>query len=315
MTTGKTRVSMIGAAGAAAAALLLTPVIAVAQSGTDDAFAGPYAGASWSLKKVKNGTGQCMMIVNHGAMGLDAAGTKTVKERYGSGGVALIEWKGGCNADGLISGPGTLYIDLDETGDFFSKRFIGTADRGVLNGPVGYNAYYDVDADEYDELDPDQPVTFVNGCNSWNGKQPSSCDAGQSDRLRGQHMASRGGSTARPAPAATKPVAATPAKPAGPVAVDIPPSETGHLNEEQNAAAAAWLKADTEARRIQAEKVADFERKQADFNKKQADYEKQQADYRAAVAAHQAEVARVARANADIDACNKGDRSRCPAPN
>lgn len=307
MSERKTRASTIGAACAAAAALLPIPA-AAAQGSTDDAYFGPYAGTSWSLKKVKVRTGECTMIVNHGAMGLDAAGTNIVKERYGSGGVQLFEWTGACDANGLIGGSGTLYIDLDATGDYYTKRFIGTADRGVLNGPVSYNPYYDIEAAEYDELDPDQPVTFVNGCNNWNGKRPGGCDTRRADRLRGEYL----GSVSAPA---AKPATATPAKPAGPVAVAIPPSETGKLNEQQNAAAAAWLKADIEAKRIQAEKVADFERKQAEFNRQQAEYQRQQDAYRAATAAHQAEVARIARANADIDACNKGDRSRCPTPN
>lgn len=306
----------ISRAGTACAlAMVLLAPSAAAQSG--DGFNGVYAGQSWSLKKVKNGAGQCTMIVNHGAMGLDAAGTTTVKEAYGTGRVVLIEWTGSCDADGLIDGRGTLYIDLDETGDYFSKRFVGSADRGVFTGPVGYNAYYDVDADEYGELDADQPVTFVNGCNNWAGTQVTGCDTGQADQLRGQYLAGRASAAAaRPTPPANpKPVAAVPAKPAGPVAIDIPPSETGTLNGQQNAAAADWLKKDSEAKRIQAEKVADFERKQAEFNRQQAEYQRQQDAYRAATAAHQAEVARIARANADIDACNKGDRSRCPAPN
>ena len=297
----------------AAATMALAPVPAAAQ--TDDANYGPYAGMTWSAMKVRNGTGQCTMIVNHGGMGLDRAGTKFVKERYGSGGVTLIEWKGGCDANGLISGRGTLYIDLDATGDYYSKRFIGTADRGVFNGPVSYNAYYDIEAEEYDELDPDQPVTFVNGCNNWAGARANNCDTGQADRLRSDYLAGRGAAARPAAPANPKPVAAAPAKPGGPVPVELPPSQTGTLNEQQNAAAAAWLKADTEAKRIQAEKVADFERKKAEFDRKQAEYEQQQADYRAATAAHQAEVARIAKANADIDACNKGDRARCPTPN
>ncbi|WP_077145192.1 cell envelope integrity protein TolA [Sphingopyxis sp. KK2] len=317
MTTFRTWASTIGGV-CAAACFALAPAPAAAQ--TDDANYGPYAGTTWSLQTVKKGTGQCMMIANHGGMGLDRAGTKFVKERYGSGGVTLLEWTGACDANGLISGKGTLYIDLDETGDYYSKRFIGTADRGVLNGPVSYNAYYDIEAEEFDELDPDQPVTFVNGCNNWAGKRANNCDTRQADRLRSDYLSGRGTAAAKPAaPAnpkpAPKPVAATPAKPAGPVPVELPPSQTGTLNAEQNAAAAAWLKADTEAKRIQAEKVADFERKKAEFDRKQAEYEKQQADYRAATAAHQAEVARIAKANADIDACNKGDRSRCPAPN
>jgi hypothetical protein len=316
MTKFRTWASAIGSIGAAAA-MALAPAPAAAQA--DDANFGPYAGTSWSLQTVKNGTGQCIMIANHGGMGLDRAGTKFVKERYGSGGVVLIEWSGACDANGLISGKGTLYIDLDATGDYYSKRFIGTADRGVFNGPVSYNAYYDVDMDEYGELDPDQPVTFVNGCNNWAGARASNCDTKQADRLRSDYLAGRG-TAAKPAvpvapKPAPKPVAATPAKPSGPVPVELPPSQTGALNEQQNAAAAAWLKADTEAKRIQAEKVADFERKKAEFDRKQAEYEQQQADYRAATAAYQAEVARVAKANADIEACNKGDRSRCPTPN
>ena len=88
----------------------------------------------------------------------------------------------------LRCGDGTLYIDLD----FTSKRFVGTADRGVLNGAAAYNADYDIDADEYGELDPDQPVSFTNGCNNWAGARPNSCDPAQANRLRNQYLASRG---------------------------------------------------------------------------------------------------------------------------
>lgn len=107
--------------------------------------------------------------------------------------------------------------------------------------------------------------------------------------------------------AAPRPVPATPAPVAG-----EPGDDAAALNAQQAAAAAAWLAADTEARRIQAEKLADFERRQAEFNRQQADYAQAQAEYRAALAAQQAEVERIRRLNADIDACNRGDRSRCP---
>ena len=313
MTGGTTGISRFGAAFPLAAALLLAGALTgpvAAQSGSEDHY-GPYACTTWSLQKVKVGTGECTMIMNHGAFGLDAAGTAFVKERYGSGKVVMMEWTGACDANRLITGQGVFYIDLSGSVDYISKRFIATADRGVISGPVSYNAYYDEEAEEFDELDPDQPVSFTNGCNNWAGARPNSCDTGQADRLRGQYLASRGTVPAGPKPA-PKPVAATPAKPAGPVAVDIPPSETNTLNDRQNAAAAAWLKSDTEAKRIQAEKVAEFERKQAEFQRQQADYARQQEEYKAALAAQQAEVARVARVNADIAACNKGDRSRCP---
>lgn len=290
------RISARAGAACALAMALLTPP-AAAQS--DDNHYGPYAGSSWSVKKVRNGNGECTMIVNHGAMGLDAAGTKIVKERYGSGGVSMIEWTGSCNAEGLINGRGTLYIDLDDSGDNYSKRFIGTADRGIFDGAVRYNPFFDVDLAELGVLDPDQSVTFVNGCNNWLGARPNSCDTRRATQLRSEYL------TAAPATAGG-------GKPVGPVAVDIPPSATGSLNREQNDAAAAWLKADTEAKRVQAEKVADFERKQAEFNKQQSDYQRQQADYQAAVAKHQAEVDRIAKLNADIAACNAGDKSRCP---
>ena len=312
MTRLMTGIAAFGAVCGLTIAFLVPP--ASAQSGS-----APYASASWSTKKVRNGTGECTMIVNHGAMGLDAAGTKTVRETYASGNVVLIEWRGSCNSEGLIHGRGTLYIDLDATGDYYSKRFIGTADRGVFNGPISYNGYYDIELDEYDELDPDQPVTFINGCNNWAGTQPNSCDTTQAAKIRSRHVA-RLGSPAAPTPA-PKPVAAAPAKPTGPVPVAVPPSQTGDLNKQQNAAASAWLKSDDEAKRQHAEQVAEYERKQAEFNRQQAEYQRQQAeharqqaDYKAAVAAQQAEAARVEKHNADVRACNAGDRSRCPKP-
>ena len=306
-----------GAACGLTLALLAPPTMAQ----SSDAHYGPYAAASWSAKKVQNGTGECTIIVNHGAMGLDAAGTKIVKERYASGNVVLIEWRGSCNSEGLIHGRGTLYIDLDATGDYYSKRFIGTADRGVFNGPISYNGFYDIELDEFDELEPDQSVIFVNGCNNWAGAQPNNCDTTQAAKIRGRHVA-RLGSSAAPTPApAPKPVAASPAKPAGPVPVAVPPSQTGSLNSQQNAAAGAWLKSDDEAKRQHAGQVAEFERKKAEFDRQQAEYQRQQAeyvqqqaDYKAALAAQQAEVARVEKHNADVRACNAGDRSRCPKP-
>lgn len=313
MVRRTTGIAAFGAACGLTMAVLALPTAAQ----TSDAHYGPYAVTSWSLKKVRTGTGECTMVVNHGAMGLDAAGTRIVKERYGSGGVLLVEWTGGCNAEGLINGRGALYIDLDESGDYYSKRFIGTADRGVFNGPVSYNAFYDAEAEEYDELGPDQSVTFVNGCNNWAGARANSCDTGQAVRMRNQYLASRGTAAApKPAP---KLVVTPPAKPAGPVPVAVPPSQTGSLNNQQNDAAAAWLKADNEAKRLHAAEVAEFERKKAEFNRQQTEYERQQAEYarqqaeyKSALAAQQAEVARVEKHNADVVACNNGDRSRCP---
>lgn len=302
MTGGTARFSGFGAACALAATLVAASAAAQGSS------YGPYAGTSWSLKKVKAGTGECTMIVNHGSMGLDRAGTSIAKESDASGGVTLIEWTGACDANGLISGRGTLYIDLDASGSYFSKRFIAAADRGAFNGAASYNGFYDIEAAEYDELDPDQPVTFANGCNNWAGAAPSNCDTGQAARLRTQYLAARA-PTSKPAPAAPK---AAPAKPTGPVAVEIAPSATRSLNQEQNSAAAAWLKSDTEAKRIQAEKVAEFERKKADFERQQSDYRRQQAEYQAALAAHKAETDRIAAHNANVEACNRGDKSRCP---
>lgn len=307
--TAKTRGSGIQRA-LAFSLLLLGFAAPPAAAQSDDAYYGPYAGTSWSLRKVtaKSASGgECTLVMNHGAFGLDAAGTRFVKERDSQGGVVTLEWTGACDANGLISGRGTLYFDLDESADFISKRFIGTADRGMLNGLVGYNPYYEIEAEEYDALDPDQPVRFINGCNSWNGARPDSCDASRGDRLRGQYLAAHGAAPSKQV--AAKPAAITP--------VPIPPSEpersaeTTALNAQQNAAAAAWLESDTEAKRIQAEKVADFERKQAEFDRQQAEYARQQADYKAALAAQQAEVARINQANADAQACYKGDKSRC----
>ncbi|MBL0915188.1 MAG: hypothetical protein IBJ13_06650 [Sphingopyxis sp.] len=302
MIGGTARFSGFGVLCALAVALAAAP--AAAQSSTY----GPYAGTSWSLKKVRVGTGECTMIVNHGSMGLDRSGAKIAKETNASGTVALIEWTGACDANRLISGRGTLFIDLDATGNYFSKRFVGTADRGAFNGAVSYNGFYDLEADDYGELDPDQAITFANGCNNWAGAAPSNCDKEQAARLRTQYLA---GFTPASKPAPTAPKAA-PVKPAGPVAVEIAPSATRSLNAEQNTAAAAWLKADTEAKRIQAEKVADFERKKADFDRQQSDYQRQQAEYQAALAAHKAETDRIAKHNADVEACNKGDKTRCP---
>ncbi|MGH6649777.1 MAG: hypothetical protein ACREB7_01465 [Sphingopyxis sp.] len=287
-----------------------------------DEFHGSYAGTHWSVQKLAlggSGNRDCTAILNHGALGLDAAGTQFTKERYGSGGVSSISWSGACDSDGLISGSGSLILYVFGTMTSEVKEFEAVADRGVL---IGNARYYPSDYEE----EPGDGVRFDQGCNNWNGVRPNSCDPARGVLLRQQYLAARGPAPksapqSAPRPAATtsarpsKPVAAVPAKPAGPVAIDIPPSETGTLNGQQNAAAADWLKKDNEAKRIQAEKVADFERKQAEFNRQQAEYQRQQDAYRAATAAHQAEVARIARANADIDACNKGDRSRCPTPN
>ncbi|MDO9363828.1 MAG: hypothetical protein Q7T60_12930 [Sphingopyxis sp.] len=263
--------------------LAIAPTSASAQSDSQNAYSGPYAGANWSTRTVLlESGGECTAIINHGALGLDAAGTNFSQERYGSGSVEDIAWSGSCDANGLITGSGLLVLAIDSADEFLLKGFEAAADRGVLNG----NGTYYPDDDEYE---PGIDIRFVSGCNNWNGKRPNSCDTSRAAQLRDQYLASR-----RPA---TKTAS--------------PPSDAAALNAQQNAAAAAWLKADTEAKRVQAQKVADFERKQAEFNRQQAEYLQQQEDYKAALAAQQAEVARITKANADAQACYKGDKSRC----
>lgn len=257
-----------------AAMLAIAPAPAAAQTAEQNDYYGPYAGASWSKRKLLlESGGECTAIINHGALGLDAAGTNFVKERNEGGSLRDMMWSGTCDANKLISGSGILVFDIVGTADILLKGFEGTADRGILDG---YAIYYPSDYEEEPGID----VRFVAGCNNWNGKRPNSCDAARGVTLRDQYLAS-------------------------------PPSQAATLNAQQNAAAAAWLKADTEAKRVQAQKVADFERKQAEFNRQQAEYLQQQEDYKAALAAQQAEVARITKANADAQACYKGDKSRC----
>lgn len=261
---------------------------------------GAYAGTTWTTRKVQLShprTGECTAILNHGALGLDPTGRQFTKERYGSGDLSAIVWSGACDANGLITGSGFLSLYVIGTVDNLLKEYEASADRGILTG----NARY---FESEDEDDPGEGVRFVAGCNDWNGARDGSCDGARGNTLRQQYLAARGG--ASPRPAAPKPIVANPATP-----VAEAPSESAALNAQQNAAAAAWLKADTEARRIQAEKVAEFERKQADFKRQQEDYARQQAEYEAALAAQQAEVARVQKANADAQACYQGDKTRC----
>lgn len=281
-----------------AAMLAIAPTPAAA--GNIDDYHGAYAGKNWGLRVVdlESGGGDCTAIINHGALGLDAAGKKFVKENADLGDLKVMGWSGQCDANGLISGPGMLIFDVLTSHGYVMKGFEGTADRGALNGDI---IYYPSEDDA--EWDMGLDVRFVSGCNNWNGNRPNSCDTSSAAGLRQDHIASR-------LPATAKPIAATPPRTPTPAPAS-PPSEAAALNAQQNAAAAAWLKADTEAKRVQAEKVAEFERKQAEFNRQQAEYARQQAEYKAALAAQQAEVARINKANADAQACYKGDKSRC----
>ena len=278
--------------------LAIAPTFAAAQN-IDDHH-GAYAGKNWGLRVVdmESGGGDCTAIINYGAFGLDAAGKQFVKENGDLGAVKVMGWTGQCDANGLISGQGMLIFDILTSDGYVMKGFEGTADRGVLNGDIIYYPSED-DAEWGTGLD----VRFVAGCNNWNGNRPNSCDATYAIGLRQDHLAAR-------RPAAAKPIAATPPRSSTPTPAS-PPSEAAALNSQQNEAAAAWLKADTEAKRIQAQKVAEFERKQAEFNRQQAEYARQQEEYKAALAAQQAEVARINKANADAQACFKGDKSRC----
>ena len=281
-----------------AAMLAIGPVPAAAEN-IDD-YHGAYAGKNWGLRLVdlESRGGDCTAIINHGALGLDAAGKKFVKESADLGDLKTMAWIGNCDANGLISGPGMLIFDVLTSDGYVMKGFEGTADRGALNGNIIYYPSED-DADWGLGLD----VRFVSGCNNWNGNRSDSCDIGHAAGLRDNHLAARRA-------AVTKPIAATPPRSPTPAPAS-PPSEAAALNAQQNAAAAAWLKADTEAKRVQAQKVAEFERKQADFNRQQAEYARQQEEYKAALAAQQAEVARINKANADAQACFKGDKARC----
>ena len=122
-------------------------------------------------------TAKCTAVINHGAMGLDADGSRFIKELLG-GKVSRIQWSGACDADGLISGGGTLSFILFDSFETWVTEFIGTADRGLL---VGAARYYPYGSDSEPE-----PIFFDNGCNNWNGARANTCDpaAGLVERQR-----------------------------------------------------------------------------------------------------------------------------------
>ena len=121
---------------------------------------GPYEAGIWRARPVQLSsprTAMCTALINHGAMGIDADGSRFIKERYGSGRVMQVQWSGACDANGLISGSGTLSFSVLAAVDFLDKKFIGTADRGLLVGAAGYDQYSGGD-------DPPEPIYFNNGC-------------------------------------------------------------------------------------------------------------------------------------------------------
>ncbi len=122
-------------------------------------------------------TAKCTAVINHGAMGLDADGSRFIKELLG-GKVSRIQWSGACDADGLISGGGTLSFILFDSFETWVTEFIGTADRGLLVGAARYYAYGS-------DSEP-EPIFFDNGCNNWNGARANTCDpaAGLVERQR-----------------------------------------------------------------------------------------------------------------------------------
>jgi formylglycine-generating enzyme required for sulfatase activity len=122
-------------------------------------------------------TSKCMAVINHGAMGLDADGSRFIQELVG-GSVSRIQWSGACDADGLISGGGTLSFILFDSFETWVTEFIGTADRGLLVGAARYYAYGS-------DSEP-EPIFFDNGCNNWNGARANTCDpaAGLVERQR-----------------------------------------------------------------------------------------------------------------------------------
>ena len=141
-----------------AAMLAIAPAPAAAQTAEQNDYYGPYAGASWSKRKLLlESGGECTAIINHGALGLDAAGTNFVKERNEGGSLRDMMWSGTCDANKLISGSGILVFDIIGTPDILLKGFEGTADRGILDG---YAIYYPND----DEEEPGIDVRFVAGC-------------------------------------------------------------------------------------------------------------------------------------------------------
>jgi formylglycine-generating enzyme required for sulfatase activity len=146
---------------------------------------GPYEAGIWRARPVQLSsprTAECIAVINHGAMGLDADGSSFVKERYLDGIVLRIHWSGACDADGLISGSGTLSVIVIGAVDILERNFIGTADRGLLVGAAGY------DRDSGGD-DPPEPIFFDNGCNNWNGARPNTCDPAAGLAARQRYLA------------------------------------------------------------------------------------------------------------------------------
>ena len=172
-------------------------------------------------------TAKCAAVINHGAMGLDADGSRFIKELLG-GSVSRIQWSGACDVDDLISGGGTLSFILFDSFETWVTEFIGTADRGLL---VGAARYYPYGSDSEPE-----PIFFDNGCNNWNGARANTCDPAAGLVERQRYLAASAAS--RPSTAvvgAVRNCSDCPQMvsiPAGSFIMGSPESEVGHREQE-----------------------------------------------------------------------------------
>ena len=172
-------------------------------------------------------TAKCTAVINHGAMGLDADGSRFIKELL-RGGVSRIQWSGACDVDGLISGGGTLSFILFDSFETWVSEFIGTADRGLLVGAARYYAYGS-------DSEP-EPIFFDNGCNNWNGARANTCDPAAGLVERQRYLAAsapaplvpRSGETFRDCDACPQMVAI----PAGSFVMGSPTTEVGRGDNE-----------------------------------------------------------------------------------
>lgn len=209
---------------------LCTPSAATiaARQAADEEY-GPLHADVWSVREVSavtpSGKRTCKMAMNHGAFGLDPAGSQFTKRRYPEPGPFQLYWRGACDHAGWIDGPGKLGLQSidDYEGEVARHIYSGRAVRGRLTGPTSYTRIYSY-CDYGEACDPFTPtnddelgiklnLTFVDGCNNWKRSAPSRCVAARGLALVGSAPTAPPAKPTVGTPASVPSVASTTPKP------------------------------------------------------------------------------------------------------